>query len=76
MIKRMAEVGAFMIFLGLESNNETILESYNKHIGNDQQQQAISLLKKYGIEIHASYIIGDIKETSEMPKILSTGHVR
>jgi anaerobic magnesium-protoporphyrin IX monomethyl ester cyclase len=66
MIRRMAEVGAYMIFLGLESPNESILESYNKHIGNDQQQKAIELLKKYGIEIHASYIIGDVKETVEM----------
>lgn len=66
MIKRMAEAGAYMVFLGLESNNETILDSYNKHIGNDQQQRAIELLTKYGIKIHGSYIIGDIKETKAM----------
>jgi anaerobic magnesium-protoporphyrin IX monomethyl ester cyclase len=66
MIRRMAEAGAYMVFLGLESPNQSILESYNKHIANDQQQKAVELLKKYGIEIHASYIIGNIKETSEM----------
>lgn len=66
MIKRMAETGAYMVFLGLESNNEAVLESYNKHIGNDQQQQAIDLLRKYGIKIHGSYIIGDINETEAM----------
>jgi anaerobic magnesium-protoporphyrin IX monomethyl ester cyclase len=66
MIRRMAEVGAYMVFLGLESKNETILESYNKHIGNDQQQRAIELLRKYGIKIHGSYILGDIKETEAM----------
>lgn len=66
MVKRMAEVGAYMIFLGLESNNEALLENYNKHIGNNEQQQAIELLKKYGIKIHGSYIMGDIKETIPM----------
>ncbi|GET27864.1 B12-binding domain-containing radical SAM protein [Prolixibacter sp. SD074] len=66
MVKRMAEVGAYMVFLGLESNNETLLETYNKHIGNNQQQQAIELLRKYGIKIHGSYIMGDIKETIPM----------
>ncbi|MGC9151301.1 MAG: B12-binding domain-containing radical SAM protein [Microbacter sp.] len=66
MVKRMAEVGAFMIFLGLESTNEEILDSYNKHIGNNQQQEAIALLRKYGIQIYGSYIIGDIQETEKM----------
>lgn len=66
MIRRMSESGAYMIFLGLESNNHTVLESYNKNIGNNHQQRAIELLNKYGIKIHASYIIGDIKETREM----------
>ena len=66
MVKRMAELGAFMVFLGLESNNEEILGSYNKNIKNDQQTQAIDLLRKYGIRIHGSFIIGDIDETKEM----------
>ena len=66
MVKRMAGVGAYMIFLGLESSSEDILDTYNKNIGNDDQQRAIELLRKYGIEIHGSYIIGDIHETEEM----------
>ena len=66
MVKRMAEVGAYMIFLGLESSNEEVLDAYNKNIGNDDQQKAVELLRKYGIEIHGSYIIGDIHETEEM----------
>ena len=66
MIKRMAESGAYMVFLGLESNNQQILNNYHKNVGNNQQQRAIELLNKYGIKIHASYIIGDISETVEM----------
>jgi len=66
MIQRMTESGAYMVFLGLESNNDEILRSYNKHIGNEQQLKAIELLNKYGISIHGSYIIGNIKETKAM----------
>jgi anaerobic magnesium-protoporphyrin IX monomethyl ester cyclase len=66
MIKRMAETGAYMVFLGLESNNEKILQSYRKHVGNEQQQEAIRLLNKYRIEIHASYILGNVRETKAM----------
>lgn len=66
MVKRMAEVGAFQIFLGLESHNEQTLNDYGKNVGNKEQDQAIELLHKYGINIHGSFIVGDITETKEM----------
>jgi anaerobic magnesium-protoporphyrin IX monomethyl ester cyclase len=66
MVKRMAEVGAYRVFLGLESINESVLNNYGKGIENDQQMQAINNLRKYGIGIHGSFIIGDLNETKEM----------
>lgn len=66
MVKRMAEVGAYRIFLGLESVNETVLDKYGKGIENNQQIDAINILRKYGIGIHGSFIIGDMNETKEM----------
>ncbi len=66
MVKRMAEVGAFQIFLGLESHSEQTLDDYGKNVGNKEQDQAIELLNKYGISIHGSFIVGDINETKEM----------
>jgi len=66
MVKRMAEVGAFQIFLGLESHSEQTLDDYGKNVGNKEQDQAIELLHKYGISIHGSFIVGDINETKEM----------
>jgi len=66
MVKRMAEVGAYRVFLGLESVNENVLDNYGKKIDNDEQVKAINLLRKYGIGIHGSFIIGDINETEEM----------
>lgn len=66
MVKRMAEVGVFQIFLGLESHSEETLDGYGKNVGNKEQEQAIELLHKYGINIHGSFIVGDINETKEM----------
>ncbi len=66
MVKRMAEAGAFQVFLGLESHNEQTLNDYGKNVGNKEQDQAIKLLHKYGINIHGSFIVGDINETKEM----------
>lgn len=66
MVKRMAKVGAFQIFLGLESHNEQTLNDYGKNVDNKEQDQAIKLLHKYGINIHGSFIVGDINETKEM----------
>ncbi len=66
MVKRMAEVGAYRVFLGLESVNESVLDNYGKGIENNQQIEAINILKKYGIGIHGSFIIGDMNETKEM----------
>lgn len=66
MVKRMAETGAFQIFLGLESHSEETLDVYGKNVDNKEQDQAIALLHKYGINIHGSFIVGDINETKEM----------
>ena len=66
MVKRMAEVGAFQIFLGLESHNEQTLDNYGKNVGNKEQYQAIALLHQNGINIHGSFIVGDINETKVM----------
>lgn len=66
MVKRMAEAGAWEVFLGLESHNEDTLNNYHKNIGNSEQDKAIQLLQKYGINIHASYIIGGLNESEKM----------
>jgi anaerobic magnesium-protoporphyrin IX monomethyl ester cyclase len=66
MVKRMAEAGAWEVFLGLESHNEATLNNYHKNIGNHEQEKAIDLLQKHGINIHASYIIGGLNESEKM----------
>jgi len=66
MVKRMAEAGAYRIFLGLESASLDVLEDYNKNISIKQQLDAVKILKKYGIRVHGSFIIGDENETEAM----------
>ena len=66
MIKRMAEVGLYRVFLGLESGSEDVLGDYSKNISLNQQVEAIKILKKYGVLVHGSFIIGDENETEEM----------
>jgi len=66
LVKRMAEAGAFKIFLGLESANAETLDDYGKNISREEQMQAVNLLRKYGIGIHGSFVIGDETETEDM----------
>ncbi|MEE8190841.1 MAG: radical SAM protein [Candidatus Scalindua sediminis] len=69
-VELMAKAGCFQVFLGLESPNDEILESYNKHASGRTGDTAIKLLHKNGIRVHGSFIIGGLTETEE--DILST----
>lgn len=66
LVKRMAQAGAFKVFLGLESANAETLDDYGKNISLEQQKEAVRLLHKYGIGVHGSFVIGDETETEEM----------
>ncbi len=66
LVKRMAEAGARRVFLGLESSEQSVLKDYGKHIKVEQEKQAVALLKKYGIAVYGSFIIGAIHETRQM----------
>jgi len=68
MVQSMAEAGLQMAFLGVESPNEETLEHYHKQINADTSHRAIRILRKYGIQSMASFIIGDPEETRDMIK--------
>lgn len=65
MIEKMAQAGARMVFLGIESVSQAVLDSYRKGITADMARRAVELLKKYGIRVWASFIIGDLADTKE-----------
>ena len=79
MIKHMARAGAFSMLLGIETPSAGILNSFHKGINADQAREAVSILKRNGIEIWASYILGapeenrrDIRSTIRFARELDT----
>lgn len=68
MVKKMAEAGARYIFIGFESGRQEFLEGHKKKTRVSDAKDTINLLRKYGIETHASFIIGGIDETVEMAR--------
>lgn len=65
MIERMAKSGLKMVFLGLESGSEEILDKYHKRITTDIAAKAVEILKSFGIRIWGSFIIGGLDDTKE-----------
>jgi anaerobic magnesium-protoporphyrin IX monomethyl ester cyclase len=66
MVRKMAEAGAKYIFVGFESRHQKTLDSYNKKTTGNMARDVSSLLKKHGISVHGSFIIGNVDETREM----------
>ena len=65
MIKEMVRAGAKSVFIGVESSNTETLEALKKGINVESTVQAVEMLKRNGLEIHASYILGELHETVE-----------
>lgn len=61
----MKESGCEGVFLGIESGDTQILNNMNKASTVERYKEGIRLLKKYGILIYASFIIGFPGETDE-----------
>ncbi len=64
MVELMARAGAKTVFIGVESGSEKTLEEFNKKMDTSTAEKAVAVLKKYGIEIYASYIIGGINDNA------------
>ncbi|MBU4369282.1 B12-binding domain-containing radical SAM protein [Patescibacteria group bacterium] len=70
-VKLIKEMGADIVCLGLESGNETVLKFLKDDLANMQDNiAAIKYLKKYNLQVSASFIIGSPSETRE--QILET----
>jgi anaerobic magnesium-protoporphyrin IX monomethyl ester cyclase len=66
MVKEMVRAGAQSVFIGVESFNSKTLEELKKGIDVENTVLAVEMLKKNGLEIHASYILGGLHETAGM----------
>lgn len=65
MLKLMKDAGCKRISLGLESGNQKVLNSIKKGATLEQAEKAVKLIKDAGIEIHASFMLGNIGETKD-----------
>lgn len=62
-ISLMKKAGCYQIQLGIESGNNEILKQMCKNITIEEALAAARIIKKYGIELQAFFIIGFLQET-------------
>jgi anaerobic magnesium-protoporphyrin IX monomethyl ester cyclase len=63
MVKEMVRAGAKSVFIGVESSSPRTLEEFRKGIHVEETVQTVEMLKRNGLEIHASYILGGLHDT-------------
>jgi radical SAM superfamily enzyme YgiQ (UPF0313 family) len=59
------KAGVYCLTFGIESGNNEILKLMRKGITVDQVRKAVALTKNFGIEVHGSFIIGNLGDTEE-----------
>jgi len=65
MVKLMSEVGLKLMFIGLESGNQRVLNFLRKGTKVEHNYKAAEICRKYGIGIWANYMMGIPTETKE-----------
>jgi len=68
LLKIMKKAGCKKIAMGLESGSEKVLKCMNKRINLDKSIKAVKMIKKAGIAVGASFVLGHIGETKETIK--------
>jgi anaerobic magnesium-protoporphyrin IX monomethyl ester cyclase len=66
MVAAMASNGSSMVYLGVESGNSETLRDIHKRGGEEYPADAIRILHEHGIEVFASYILGNLGEDRAM----------
>jgi len=71
MLRETVKAGCIMVYYGIESANQRILDYYNKQTTPEQAETAVKTARKAGVDvIVGSFILGAPKETKE--EILNT----
>lgn len=64
-VKNMVDTGCIGVFLGLESGNNRILQNMDKKVQVEEYYRGIEMLKRYGIPIYGTFVVGFPGETEE-----------
>lgn len=62
-LKRMKEIGAYRVFVGIETINAQTQKTINKKLNIQLIKDKLALLKEYDMEYHASFILGNPGDT-------------
>ena len=65
MVEEMVKAGAKSVFIGVESSSQKVLDSLRKGIDVNSTRETVALLKRHGLQIHASYILGGLQDTAK-----------
>ena len=65
LLKLAKKAGFWMIFFGVESGNQHILNDVHKNIDKKEIERAFKLAKKAGLRTYGSFIIGHLSETRD-----------
>ena len=68
LVEKMKKAGCWIIFLGIESGSQKILDAIGKRITLEQVKKAVKILKDAGIQVLGSFIIGFVQDTKETIK--------
>jgi len=65
LVEKMKRAGCWILFLGIESGSQKILDSIGKRITLEQVRKAVNVVKEFEIQILGSFIIGFLQDTVE-----------
>ena len=65
LVEKMRNAGCWILFLGIESGCQKILDAIGKRINIEQARKAVKIVKEAGIQVLGSFIIGFLQDTIE-----------
>ena len=68
MVQLMKKAGLSQIFVGFESASQEVLDKMGKNVSVEKAYKAMEILKRHGVQVWGSFIIGALNETRQMIK--------
>jgi len=68
LVEKMRKAGCWILYLGIESGSQRILDAIGKRITIEQVKKAVKIVKEAGIQVLGSFILGFLQDTVETIK--------